>query len=60
MCITLHPYIMGQPHRIKYVEEVLDYICGHDGVWMATGGEVADWYYENAYATIASHVGMAT
>jgi len=60
MCIPLHPYIMGQPHRIKYVEDVLDYICRHDGVWMATGGEFADWYYECAYATIASHVGMGT
>ena len=59
MCITLHPYIMGQPHRITYVEDLLDYICDHDGVWMATGREIADWYYENAYATIASHVGMS-
>ena len=24
--------------------QVLDYIMGHDGVWMATGEEIADWY----------------
>lgn len=60
MCIPLHPYIAGQPHRIRYVEEVLDHVCRHDGVWMATGGEIADWYHENAYTAIASHVGMGS
>lgn len=58
MCIPLHPYIMGQPHRIKYVEDVLDHITRHDGVWMATGSEVAEWYYKNAYTSMATHAGM--
>ncbi len=58
MCVPLHPYIMGQPHRIKYVEDVLDHITRHEGVWMATGAEVAEWYYKNAYVSIAAHAGM--
>ena len=33
MCIALHPYLIGQPHRIKYLEETLRYILSHDGVW---------------------------
>ena len=47
MCIALHPYIMGQPHRIAYLDEALSYILSHDGVWKAKGDEIADWYAEH-------------
>jgi allantoinase len=47
MCIAIHPYMMGQPHRVKHLDEALEYILGHDGVWAATGEEIADWYLEN-------------
>lgn len=49
MCIALHPYWIGQPHRLKYLDEALGYICAHDGVWKATGEEIADWYYAHYY-----------
>ena len=32
MAISIHPYITGVPHRIKYLEALLDYVLGHDGV----------------------------
>jgi allantoinase len=41
MAICLHPYITGQPHRMPAFERALDYICGFDGVWKATGEEIA-------------------
>ena len=41
MCIPLHPYLIGQPHRIEAFEEALRYITGHDKVWLATGREIA-------------------
>ncbi|MEJ8569756.1 polysaccharide deacetylase family protein [Elongatibacter sediminis] len=44
MSMSVHPYITGQPHRIKYFEETLDYILGHDDVWFATAEEIYDWY----------------
>jgi peptidoglycan/xylan/chitin deacetylase (PgdA/CDA1 family) len=44
MCIALHPYLIGQPHRIRYLDEVLDYILGHEGVWRTTADEIAAWY----------------
>jgi peptidoglycan/xylan/chitin deacetylase (PgdA/CDA1 family) len=44
MCIALHPYLIGQPHRLKYLAEALAYITGHDGVWLATGDEIAEHY----------------
>jgi len=44
MCLALHPYMMGQPHRIAHLAGLLEHIKGHAGVWMATGEEIADWY----------------
>ena len=32
MCIALHPYLIGQPHRIRYLDQILRYIMAHDGV----------------------------
>jgi len=49
MSINLHPWLVGYPHRIKALDEALAYITAHDHVWLATGGEVADWYYANYY-----------
>ena len=57
MCIAVHPYMMGQPHRIKHLDAVLGYILGHDGVWKATGEEIADWYYANGLPALQAHLG---
>jgi hypothetical protein len=43
MAISIHPYLTGAPHRIRYLEELYDYIAGHDGVVMCTGGEIVDF-----------------
>ena len=44
--ISLHPYIIGQPHRIGALDRALDYICGHAGVWKATGSEIVRYCVE--------------
>lgn len=44
MCISLHPYITGVPHRIAMVEALLDHIRDHDGVAWMTASEIGDWY----------------
>jgi allantoinase len=44
MAISIHPYLTGVPHRIKYLEMLYDYILGHQGVVMWTGAEILDWY----------------
>ena len=44
MVLHLHPWIMGQPWRIRHLDEVLGYICSRGGVWKATGGEIIDWF----------------
>ena len=44
MAIAIHPYISGQPHRIKHLEAVYDHINRHAGVLHWTGVEILDWY----------------
>ena len=55
MCISLHAYLIGQPHRIRYLEEALEYITGHDNVWLATGREIARHYIDNYYGAVSRH-----
>ncbi len=50
MAIALHPYLTGMPHRIGALDAALEYICRHQGVWRATGAEIARAYMEQAEA----------
>lgn len=49
MAIPLHPFIIGFPFRIRYLDKALEYICSHKDVWRATGWEIAEWFYKNYY-----------
>ncbi len=44
MALAIHPYISGQPHRIKYLEAIYDYVSSFDGVLHWNGIEILDWY----------------
>lgn len=44
MAISIHPYLTGVPHRIKYLEMLYDHILSHQDVVMWTGAEILDWY----------------
>ena len=44
MVLHLHPWIMGQPWRIRHLDEVLGHICARQGVWRETGGQIIDWF----------------
>lgn len=46
MSMSVHPYIMGVPHRIKYFEAAYDYMRKQQGVWFPTAGEIYDWYMQ--------------
>jgi allantoinase len=39
--LSLHPWVIGQPHRIRYLASALDDICQLDMVWQTTAGEIA-------------------
>ena len=47
MSMSIHPYIMGVPHRIKHFEAAYDYMLKHDDVWFTTAEEIYDWYIAN-------------
>jgi allantoinase len=42
--LAIHPYISGQPFRIKYLEELYDYFNKHEGVVHWNGEQILDWY----------------
>lgn len=44
MSMSLHPFISGVPHRIKYLEAAYDYMLNHSDVWFATADEIYDWF----------------
>ena len=50
MAICLHPFLIGHPHRIGALDGALEYICGHDDVWLATGSEIVDHYMASGAA----------
>ncbi len=44
MALSIHPYIMGVPHRLKYLRRIFEVIRNKSDVKFWTGGEIADWY----------------
>ena len=43
MGIALHPYIVGQPARLRPLRQALSHIARHrDGIWIATAGAIAE------------------
>lgn len=49
MCIPLHSYLIGQPHRIGPFEDVLKHISGDGRAWITRAGDIADHYYAHYY-----------
>jgi hypothetical protein len=42
--VTLHPFLIGQPFRIGFLDAALGYIAGNTDVWAATGSEIIEHY----------------
>ena len=42
--LNIHPWIMGQPFRIKYFEQAIAHIMAETKVWTATGADIVDAY----------------
>jgi peptidoglycan/xylan/chitin deacetylase (PgdA/CDA1 family) len=43
MGIALHPYIVGQPYRLKHLRRALRYIAKNRKVWFTTPGKICDF-----------------
>ena len=55
MCVALHPYLMGMPHRVDGLAAMLDYLMGHDDVWQTTASQIAQHYLDHHYDDVAAH-----
>ncbi|MET0283434.1 MAG: polysaccharide deacetylase family protein [Polyangiales bacterium] len=44
MALALHPFLIGQPFRIKSLERALAHITRHRDVWLTTSDEIAAYY----------------
>ncbi len=40
LSLNIHPWVLGQPHRIQYLEKVLDKLGSHEEVWSASASEI--------------------
>ena len=56
MCVALHPFIMGQPHRIRHLDRLLRHMLAHDGVWPATGLQIARHYIDHHLPAVEAHL----
>ena len=54
MCIPLHSYLIGQPHRIAAFEAVLKHIAADGRAWIARAGEIVDRYRDQQSARTAA------
>ena len=51
LALNLHPWLIGQPFRIGYLDEALGVMMRRQGVWAATGAEIIDWYRQHPPAS---------
>lgn len=41
MALALHPFVIGQAFRVKYLDRALAYVADHPDVWVTTSDEIA-------------------
>ena len=44
--LTIHPYLMGQPFRARFLDDALRHLRRRKRVWPASGSEIVEWYAE--------------
>ena len=42
--LTIHPYLMGQPFRARFLDDALRHIRRRKRVWSASASEVVEWF----------------
>lgn len=58
MCLPLHPFAVGQPHRIRYLDRLMEILRSHDDVWIATASDIVDHYLTHTYDDDLARMGM--
>ncbi|MEV1242661.1 polysaccharide deacetylase family protein [Nonomuraea sp. NPDC050022] len=44
MALALHPFVIGQAFRAKYLDQALEYVASRPDVWLTTSDEIAEHY----------------
>ena len=44
LSLTVHPWLMGQPHRIGYLETALKYLSSKTEIWHAGANQISDYW----------------
>jgi len=44
LVLNVHPWLMGHPFRVSYLDELLRDVAGRKDVWTATTGAIAAWW----------------
>ncbi len=48
--LTMHPWLMGRPSRVRLLEQLVGEMQDAGGVWFARGAEIARWFTEHPEA----------
>ena len=44
LALGLHPHLIGVPHRIGYLDQMLEALLARDDTVFMTGSQIADWF----------------
>jgi peptidoglycan/xylan/chitin deacetylase (PgdA/CDA1 family) len=56
MCLAVHPAVIGQAQRAKYLDIVLAYLKSFPDVWFANGRQIAEHYLANSYEAVRERI----
>jgi peptidoglycan/xylan/chitin deacetylase (PgdA/CDA1 family) len=54
LVLHLHPWLIGQPFRIGFLDAALGAMMQRQGVWAARGSAIIDWFQHHPPAAAAS------
>jgi hypothetical protein len=44
LALALHPFVIGQAFRAKYLDQALEFLTAQPDVWLTTSDEIAEHY----------------
>lgn len=57
LTLALHPHLIGAPHRIGYLQKMIDLLLDRGDVIFVTGSAIADWFVEAERAAAGGRAG---
>ncbi len=57
LTLALHPHLIGAPHRIGYLQKMIDFLLDRGDVIFVTGSAIADWFVEAERAAAGGRAG---